>query len=217
MNLWEGPLYLLLHSWVVTGLSCKPVKTDLDGASWFSLDDPLAAQGVFIVAWPPRGQNDTRRPRVVAPTRSWGVERFTHINRGHLYLKEGAKRWAELFCVFTKATRHGHFSHCSRFLICWTTSKILHFVFPLSVFPLTFRHNNHYEQSRLLTFTLGNKATPHHLAFLQMACDGVRSLCLDKTFLTDHRDGAPQLEAVSKAPGIQWYARVRALITPKRL
>lgn len=48
----------------------KPVKTDLDGAPWFSLNDPLTAQGVLIVARPPRGQNDTRWSRVVAPTRS---------------------------------------------------------------------------------------------------------------------------------------------------
>lgn len=42
--------------------SHKPVKTDLDGAPWFSLNDPLTAQGVLVVAWPPRGQNDTRWP-----------------------------------------------------------------------------------------------------------------------------------------------------------
>lgn len=67
------------------------------------------------------------------------------------------------------------------------------------------------------TFTLGNETTPHHLAFLQMASDGVGSLSLNEAFLADHRYGAPQLETVSEAPGVQRYARVGALITPKGL
>lgn len=67
------------------------------------------------------------------------------------------------------------------------------------------------------TFTFGNETAPHHLAFLQMACDGVGPLCLDEAFLTDYRYGAPQLETVPEAPGVQRYARVRAFITPKSL
>lgn len=69
----------------------------------------------------------------------------------------------------------------------------------------------------LITFTFGNESTPHHLAFFQMACDGVSSLCLDKAILANNRDGAPQLETVPKAPSVQRYARVRALIMPKSL
>lgn len=52
------------------------------------------------------------------------------------------------FVYLKKAKRHGHFSHRSCFLICWTISKILHFVFPSSVFPLTFCHNNHIVMSK---------------------------------------------------------------------
>lgn len=50
-----------------------------------------------------------------------------------------------------------------------------------------------------------------------MASDGVGSLSLNEAFLADHRYGAPQLETVSEAPGVQRYARVGALITPKGL
>lgn len=71
--------------------------------------------------------------------------------------------------------------------------------------------------SAVRTFTLGDETTPHHLAFLQMASDGVGSLSLNEAFLADHRYGAPQLETVSEAPSIQRYARVRAFITPKGL
>lgn len=73
------------------------------------------------------------------------------------------------------------------------------------------------KQKLFRTFTFGNETAPHHLAFLQMACDGVGPLCLDEAFLTDHRYGASQLETVPEAPGVQRYARVRAFITPKSL
>ncbi len=48
-------------------LSNRPVKAYLDGASHLGLDDPLTAQGIFVVAGPPRdrmtpgGWNDLRR------------------------------------------------------------------------------------------------------------------------------------------------------------
>lgn len=55
-------MYICVHSWVAAGLSYKPVETDLDGASWLSLNDPLTTQGIFVVAWPTRGEDDTRQP-----------------------------------------------------------------------------------------------------------------------------------------------------------
>lgn len=64
-------LYLCFHSSVVEELTHKPVKADLDGVSWLSLNDPLTTEGVFVVAWPPRGKDDTRRPWVVTSARSW--------------------------------------------------------------------------------------------------------------------------------------------------
>lgn len=71
--------------------------------------------------------------------RGWNIQWSTR----DIYIK---RRWAELFCGFTKGT--GIFPHRSCFLICWTISKILHIVFPLSVFPLTFHHNNHIIMSK---------------------------------------------------------------------
>lgn len=62
---------LCFHGWVVSAVSHKPVKANLDGASCLGLNDPLTAQRVFVVAWPPRGEDDTRRPWVVSPARSW--------------------------------------------------------------------------------------------------------------------------------------------------
>lgn len=104
VSLWECTVYLCFHGWVVAGLSYKPVKADLDGASWLSLDDPLTTQGVFVVAWPPRGEDDTRRPWVVAPTRSWRsreVEEWWEVFRGEerkavLFLYPHEKHWKEI-------------------------------------------------------------------------------------------------------------------------
>lgn len=70
VNLWECIVYLYSHGWIVAAPSYKPVKADFDGAAWLCLNDPLTTQGVFVVAWPPRGEDDTRRPWVVASTRS---------------------------------------------------------------------------------------------------------------------------------------------------
>lgn len=88
---------------------------------------------------------------------------------------------------------------------------------PNSIFDLSAQYPHNYLLFHFSTFTFWNESAPHHLAFLQMACDGVSPLRLDEALLTNHRDGASQLETVPKAPGIQWYARVRALIMPESL
>lgn len=98
VNMWERTSYFLIQSQVLSGLSYKPVKTDLDGAPWLGLNDPLTAQGVLVVARPPRGQNDTRWPWVVAPTRSWKVEKSGR--RSTVKIKAAAKSKAELLFVF---------------------------------------------------------------------------------------------------------------------
>lgn len=146
VNPWEGLMYFLLHSFVA-GLSYKPVKTDLDGASWFRLDDPLAAQGVFVVARPPRGQNDTRRPRVVAPTRSCGVERLEQRSTGEIYIKRRELRGEQNFF----------------FLYLQSHLNIFHFVFPLSFHPLAFFHNNHIIMSNAGTVPSHLGIRPLHI------------------------------------------------------
>lgn len=184
VNMWERTAYFLIQSRVVSGLSYKPVKTDLDGAPWLSLNDPLTAQGVLVVARPPGGKNDTRWPWVVAPTGSWKVEKSGR--RSTVKIKAAAKSKAELLFFFVVESTKSKCEH-----------HILHGSLPFHLSPVISsawhspQCSHNYEQCWLSTFTLGNKATPHHLAFLQMACDGVSSLSLDKAFFTHHRDGAP--------------------------
>lgn len=88
-------VYCRFHSWVAEELSHEPVKADLDGASWLGLNDPLTTQGVFVVARPPRGKDDTRRPWVVTPTRSWRgkvVEEWWEVFREKKIIQNSTKR-----------------------------------------------------------------------------------------------------------------------------
>lgn len=61
------------------------------------------------------------------------------------------------------------------------------FYIPLLTQKLTSFHQPHnYLLIHFNTFTFGNESTPHPLAFLQMACDGVSPLRLDEALLTNH-------------------------------
>lgn len=127
-------VHRIFSSRVVSGLSYKPVKTDLDGAPWLSLNDPLTAQGVLVVARPPRGQNDTRWPWVVAPTRSWKVEKSGR--RSTVKIKAAAKSKAELLFFFLLNLQ-------SQSVNITFYMAVFHFIFPLSFLLLDILHNIH--------------------------------------------------------------------------
>lgn len=146
--MWGCAIYFLLQSQVVAGLSYKPVKTDLDGAPWFSFNDPLTAQGVLVVAWPPRGQNDTRWPRVVAPTRSWGIEPLGQWSTGETYIKSASKRKAELLYLNLQSQKCVNitFFMAVFFLAHLNMSKVLCFTFLLSLllFGISPQYSHNY-------------------------------------------------------------------------
>lgn len=48
-----------------------PVECDFDGTSRFWFNHPLAAEGIFVVTRPPRGQNHSAWGRIVASTGCW--------------------------------------------------------------------------------------------------------------------------------------------------
>lgn len=48
-------------------MDCVPVEGDLDGTACLRLDDPLTAQGVFVIPRPPGRQDDATGGRKMAP------------------------------------------------------------------------------------------------------------------------------------------------------
>lgn len=69
--------------------------------------------------------------------------------------------------------------------------------------------------ARELTFTAGHSVVPDHIAILENAGNGLRAMSLHKALLTDERDGAAQLKALTKTLSIHWHSRVRTLIVTK--
>lgn len=73
--------------------------------------------------------------------RGWNIQRST----GDIYIQRRQLRGEQNF-VYLKRQKGMESFHIA--VVCWTICKILHSVFPSSVFPLTFRHNNYIVMSK---------------------------------------------------------------------